>query len=76
MNNAGQGEAPVATMAEVVQPQNYARLEKPVADTIPPEDEDNGKLAPYLVNHNEYSVSSGMHGMLPYVRIVGHKGGE
>ena len=35
--------------------------------------EDNGKLAPYLVNHNEYSVSSGMHGMLPYVRIVGYE---
>jgi sigma-E factor negative regulatory protein RseA len=27
-------------------------------------------LDPYLVNHNEYSISSGMQGMLPYVRIV------
>jgi hypothetical protein len=26
----------------------------------------------YLVNHNEYAVSRGMQGMLPYVRIVGH----
>lgn len=29
-------------------------------------------FAPYLVNHNEYSSSTNMHGMLPYVRIVGH----
>lgn len=28
------------------------------------------RLNPYLVNHNEYSVSSGMQGMLPYVRVV------
>lgn len=28
------------------------------------------RLDAYLVNHNEHSVSTGMHGMLPYVRIV------
>lgn len=28
------------------------------------------KLSSYLVNHNEYSVSSRMQGMLPYTRIV------
>jgi sigma-E factor negative regulatory protein RseA len=27
---------------------------------------------PYLVNHNEHAVSAGMHGMLPYVRLVSH----
>jgi len=27
----------------------------------------------YLVNYNEYRVNSGMRGMLPYVRIVGHE---
>lgn len=27
----------------------------------------------YLVNHNEYSANSGIQGVLPYVRIVGHK---
>lgn len=28
------------------------------------------KLSSYLVNHNEYSISSRMQGMLPYMRIV------
>jgi len=31
------------------------------------------RLNPYLVNHNEYSVSAGMHGVLPYARIVSHE---
>jgi sigma-E factor negative regulatory protein RseA len=31
------------------------------------------KLDMYLVNHNEYAVSRGMQGMLPYMRIVGHE---
>lgn len=29
------------------------------------------KLSGYLVNHNEYSVSARMQGMMPYMRIVG-----
>lgn len=29
------------------------------------------KLSGYLVNHNEYSVTARMQGMLPYMRIVG-----
>ena len=29
-------------------------------------------LDTYLVNHNEYSGSSGVHGVLPYVRIVSY----
>lgn len=36
------------------------------------ESRQTNQLAPYLVNHNEYSSSTNMHGMLPYVRIVGH----
>ncbi|MEW6646958.1 MAG: sigma-E factor negative regulatory protein [Pseudomonadota bacterium] len=32
-----------------------------------------GRLNAYLVNHNEYSASSGMQGVLPYVRIVSHE---
>ncbi len=32
-----------------------------------------GRLNPYLVNHNEYSVSSGMQGVLPYARIVSYE---
>ena len=30
------------------------------------------KLSSYIVNHNEYSATSNMQGMLPYVRIVGY----
>lgn len=30
------------------------------------------KLSSYIVNHNEYSTTSKMQGMLPYVRIVGY----
>lgn len=33
-------------------------------------------LEPYLVNHNEYAIAAGMHGMLPYVRIVSDRGGR
>lgn len=29
-------------------------------------------LERYLVNHSEYSVSGGVQGMLPYMRVVGH----
>lgn len=32
-----------------------------------------GRLNAYLVNHNEYSASSGMQGVLPYVRIVSNE---
>ena len=31
----------------------------------------SAKLNSYLVNHNEYSISAKMQGMLPYMRIVG-----
>lgn len=33
-------------------------------------------LNQYLVNHNEYAASSGIRGMLPYVRIVGYDSGH
>lgn len=33
-------------------------------------------LNQYLVNHNEYAASSGIRGMLPYVRIVGYDSGQ
>lgn len=33
------------------------------------------RLDAFLVNHNEHSVSTGMHGMLPYVRIVSQDAG-
>jgi hypothetical protein len=58
-------------------PQEYVRLEPQLASVAANPQLSNGEqLAPYLVNHNEYAVSSGMHGMLPYVRIVGHKVGQ
>ncbi|TVR63451.1 MAG: hypothetical protein EA420_07415 [Candidatus Competibacteraceae bacterium] len=32
------------------------------------------RLSPYLVNHNGYASMNSMHGMLPYVRMVGYQG--
>jgi sigma-E factor negative regulatory protein RseA len=32
------------------------------------------RLSAYLVNHNGYASMNSMHGMLPYVRMVGHQG--
>ncbi len=32
----------------------------------------NSDLDPYVLNHNEHAVSAGMHGMLPYVRMVSY----
>lgn len=73
MNSEEQG--PVTLAANP--PQEYVRLEQPTATAAASPQVSNGEhLAPYLVNHNEYAVSSGMHGMLPYVRIVGHKVGQ
>ncbi|WP_303904980.1 sigma-E factor negative regulatory protein [Thiohalomonas denitrificans] len=38
----------------------------------PPAPLDAG-LDDYLIEHSEFSASPGMHGMLPYVRIVSHR---
>lgn len=35
-----------------------------------------GRLNGYLVQHNEYAASSGVQGVLPYVRIVGYDSGN
>lgn len=32
------------------------------------------RLSTYLVNHNGYASMNSMHGMLPYVRMVGYQG--
>lgn len=46
-----------------------AGLQPPAeTNTVP---EPGATLDPYLVNHNEHSVSTGMQGMLPYVHLVG-----
>ncbi len=34
------------------------------------------RLNGYLVQHNEYAASSGVQGMIPYVRIVGYDNGS
>lgn len=69
MNEADTG-APAATMAEVAPPQNFVRIQ-PV--TVASEKDNSKKLEPYLDEQHEYSVSSGVNGMVPYVRIVGHR---
>lgn len=33
-------------------------------------------LNPYLVHHGEFAPAPGMNGMLSYVRVVGHNGGN
>ncbi len=45
---------------------NYIRAENAPAPAVPARG-----LDVYLVNHNEFAVTRGMQGMLPYVRIVG-----
>lgn len=69
MNVADSGTT-ATTMAEVASPQNFVRIQ-PV--TVAAEKDNSGKLEPYLVEQHEYSVSSGVNGMVPYVRIVGHR---
>jgi sigma-E factor negative regulatory protein RseA len=70
--NAPESGAPTATMAEVTQPQNFVRRDiQPV--TVAAEKDNSQQLEPYLVDQHEYSVSSGVNGMVPYVRIVGHR---
>jgi sigma-E factor negative regulatory protein RseA len=77
ISNMNEESGPVSVAANT--PQEYVRLEPPIATVAAnpnPQVSNGEQLAPYLVNHNEYAVSSGMHGMLPYVRIVGHKVGQ
>ncbi len=70
--NVAESGAPVATMAEVAPSQNYVRIE-PQNVAVVKEEVNSNKLEPYLVDQHEYSVSSGVNGMVPYVRIVGHR---
>ncbi len=76
MNHSDSATMPAqpASMASTQQaaPESVAQASsRPSAQPVsgPPRSD---QLAPYLVNHNEYSSSTNMHGMLPYVRIVGH----
>lgn len=65
--------------AQVAQKQEYLRIEPSLvaqqkAQVV--QNQNNDTLDRYLVNHNEYAVSSGIQGVLPYVRIVGYKAGQ
>lgn len=65
------GAIPVASKQE------YLRLEPTqLAQAREKATQNSDALNPYLVNHNEFSSNSGIQGMLPYVRIVGHKAGH
>jgi sigma-E factor negative regulatory protein RseA len=72
------GEGSVPTAVPVAQQQEYIRLEPTLVAGAEdkPKAEQADALNPYLVNHNEFSTSSGMQGVLPYVRIVGHQEGK
>jgi sigma-E factor negative regulatory protein RseA len=56
---------------------SIARIEQPIIDKTAiaqarlRQQAVQSKLSGYLLNHNEYSVSARMQGMMPYMRIVG-----
>ena len=51
-------------------PTQFAQPQQPVPISAMGQTSES-KLSRYLVNHNEYSKMTQMHGMLPYMRIVG-----
>ncbi len=74
---AGVAVAASVTAAAILGYQHFASADKepgqtrvaasPQVPTSPP------PLDVYLVNHNEYARTSGMQGVLPYVRMVGER---
>ena len=65
------------TAIPVAQNQEYLRMEPSLVARVEERSpQRSDALNAYLVNHNEYSANSGIQGMLPYVRIVGHKVGQ
>jgi len=69
---ADQGQG--AMVASVNAPAKRSADIKPV--DVRESSEVQSKLSPYIVNHNEYSVSAGMQGMMPYMRIVSYPAHE
>ena len=72
MNGADSGPA----VQPLAQQQEYIRMAPPATLVAEGKEESAVRsevLDRYLVNHNEYSANSGIQGVLPYVRIVGHK---
>ena len=66
-----QDEPSLPALATVPADQDYVRVQQAANAAAQPRV--GKKLDVYLVNHNEYAVSRGMQGMLPYVRIVGNE---
>ena len=71
----GAGQGPVIATAPVTSPERgYVRVGSGDRESRSTRTADY--LSRYLVSHNEYAASSGMRGMLPYVRIVGYDSGN
>ena len=65
------------TEIAAVQPQSKPSAQvRYVSDTTGLDTAVQSKLSGYLVNHNEYSVSANMQGVLPYMRIVSETPGK
>lgn len=72
IHNINTAEEP-STVIAAPSDAEYIRIEQPPIAVASQQEERNQQLEQYLVNHNEYSPSSGIHGVLPYVHIVGHE---
>ncbi|MBI5783476.1 MAG: sigma-E factor negative regulatory protein [Gammaproteobacteria bacterium] len=65
--------APVASLAAVQPaPDNFIRAGTTRWDMKQKEPEAESALNAFLVEHNEFASSSGIGGMMPYVRVVGY----
>ena len=63
-------------IAAVQTPSQPSAQVRYVSDTTGLDTAVQSKLSGYLVNHNEYSVSANMQGVLPYMRIVSETPGK
>lgn len=70
IQSARQDEPSLQAVATVPADKDYVRVQ--TASTPGAQPRMGKKLDIYMVNHNEYAVSRGMQGMLPYVRIIGN----
>ncbi len=71
IQSARQDVPSLPALATVPADKDYVRVQQASNPATPPRV--GKKLDIYMVNHNEYAVSRGMQGMLPYVRIVGNE---
>lgn len=69
-------EEAAPTQVAVKQPVTPSAPVRLVSDSQKLDSAVQSKLSNYLVNHNEYSASSNMQGVMPYMRIVGVAPGE